>query len=277
MNLFRNQIGVLICTLVLALFSSQAFAKLEVTDSVKVFKGQLGLNVQVVRTKPLESNKALVQIKGTDTHVDGLTFLADYSEKGNGDAYYVIQFRGRPWSVLRHTKSWGWRQIQYTQPGDMRKQSHVWYDETESQKANAKSLLSQYKKDLSSRKLASVTDFNRKQEQDEVVAEVQKTQLEVKEACDHDVKVSFDWTSIDDETFKELSIASLCSYPLGALRDMCSGDEKFKSRAAKVKSLNCQFNQEMKLKVEGNEIKWSFDKAASNIQDFALQNIKNLL
>jgi hypothetical protein len=262
---------------VICMFVTSAYAKVDVGDNVKLYKGNETTTVKVVRTKPVSDNKALLQVNGTDTEVDGLTFLVGYEEEGNGNVHYTVKWHGRDWWILSLEKGRHGLHIEYVQPGNLTKKQDLMYDETGSKAQKPGDLAAAYEKDVKGNRLAAITDFNRKNEEARIASEIVTNTQDLKHACGVDMPTKVDWQSINDETIKTLSISSFCGGPLEAMRHLCDKSNAGKKAIAKLKGLSCHFGTAMKLTVAGTSINWVFDKESPNASEYAEHELESHL
>lgn len=257
--------------------SSPAHAEMELSKYPRAYKGGEGLVVKVVSLKG-EKKQALIEFTGVDTEIDGVVFLADQADDGKA---LSITLHGEPYWPLRSEESWyGWKQMNAYLPEMVTKAVHLYYDEKESKQVDAAKLLATHKKQTKDGTIKELAKWNRP------ARELRNNENFAKEAqfaakkCDMQVPATIAWKSVTDDHLKELSISGYCDAPLTAMRRLCERSDKNKKAAvkSKVKKVVCTFGPAMKLVLGADgTLQWTTSKDASNADDFATNNLDNLL
>ncbi|MCP3063877.1 hypothetical protein LXT21_34385 [Myxococcus sp. K38C18041901] len=273
MNFLRNLVAVFVTTLVLG--STASLAASPVEDG-KVFAGPEGEEVAVVPLAPRSAKKYLLRVQGTGSEIDGkvLPFeLNDSSSMSSEQHSYKTQWRGRGYTVLYMRNS----KYELYVPG-RGKEIRVTFDEKRTKALDSEDVYKQHQKQQKDGTLAKLMAFDRKgeiakQEKDYVVS-VQ----EANTACGTSLAAAIDWTSINDEQLKELSISNYCEAPLASLKQLCTVSNVAKQTVKeKLKQVSCRFGTALEPKVEGDKLIWTTSRDASNQQEFATKFFKTNL
>lgn len=256
--------------------SSTAHAEMELSKYPRVYRGGEGLVIKVVSTKG-EKKQALVQVSGVDTEIDGVVFLADEDDGGKA---LKITLHGEGYWILRSQESWyGWKTMETYLPEHVTKAVEVYYDEKESKKVQSSALLAAHKKQTKDGTIAKLAKWNRAEREKYNNDEYAKEAKFSDEKCGAKMPASIVWKTVTDDHLKELSIAGYCAAPLYATRSLCEkSPEKKKAVTGKVKKVVCSFGAAMKLTLGADgTLNWVTAKDAANADDFARNNLENLL
>lgn len=233
-----------------------------------VFTGGEGVRVQVIELKA--DNAALIQVTGTRSEVEGK--VLEHSIREEGDRmYYVTQIYGRDQNTLvreksRHGGDPSWNL--YVRGSDI-SGMQLGYDQKASTELDTVALYRKYEDQRADGTLAALQKFDRQREQRDEEKALAETQASTKAACKADVAISIDWSTIDDDTLKELSIAGYCEAGLDAMRQLCENEAARAYLTASVKKYQCQFGGEMKLAIADQTMTWTTSREGVNMDDFA--------
>jgi hypothetical protein len=272
-NFLRNLVAVFVTTLVLGSTASLAASPVE---AGKVFVGPEGEEVAVVPLAPRSNKKYLLRVQGTGSEIDGkvLPFeLNDSSSMSSEQHSYKTQWRGRGYTVLYMRNS----KYELYVPGRS-KEIRVTFDEKRSKALDAEDVYDLHQKQKKDGTVAKLMAFDRKGEiakqEKDYVTHVQDANT----ACGTSLSAAIDWTSINDEQLKELSISSYCEAPLASLKQLCTVSNVAKQTVKeKLKQVSCRFGDALEPKVEGDKLIWTTSRDASNQQEFATKFFKTNL
>jgi hypothetical protein len=233
-----------------------------------VFNGGEGVRVELIELKA--DNAALIQVTGTRSEVEGKVLEHRIREEGER-MYYTTQIYGRDQNTLVREKSrYGgdpsWNL--YVRGSDI-SGMQVGYDQKASNELDTVALYRKYEDQRADGTLAALERFDRKREQRDEETALAEAQKLTKEACKTDVAVSIDWSTIDDDTLKDLSISGYCEPGLDAMRHLCENEAARTYFAASVEKYQCRFGSEMKLAIAGQTMTWTTSREGVNMDDFA--------
>jgi hypothetical protein len=243
-----------------------------------VFQGGEGVRVELVE---LTSGKdALIQVTGTRSEVEGKVLEHRIVDDG-GRMNYVTQIYGRDqYTLVRETSRFGgdptWNL--YVRGSDI-SGMQVAYDQKASQALDTVALYRKYETQRDDGTLAALQRFDRQREQRDEEAALAETAELAKKACQGDVAVTIDWSTIDDDTLKELSIAGYCEHGLDVMRQLCDAEGEGAGEgnrgparaffAQSVGNYRCRFGKETGLAIADRTMTWTVSREGSNLGDFA--------
>jgi hypothetical protein len=123
-------------------------SKLEVAEAgVKVFKGDEGRKITIVRVLPEDSNRVLIKFEGFKGPWNGKSLLHLERDMGNNRADYVAFVDGKGWVTIAKRDSYGSANYEVYPKGD-NGSYRVSYSEEHSEKASAKNILKDFQTDI---------------------------------------------------------------------------------------------------------------------------------
>ena len=245
-------------------------------EAGKVYSGTEGEEVAVVPLSPRAAKKYILRVRGTGSELDGKVFpyeLNDWSTSSTEQYNFKTQWHGRDYTVL-YVRD---KRYELYVPG--RQQAiRVNFDEKRTQALKPEEVYATYQKLQADGTLAKLMAFDRKGEQARHDKAYAATLLEMNNACGTGVSATIDWTSVNDELLKELSISSYCEAPLTSLKELCSVSNVAKQTVReKVKQVSCRFGPTQEPKLEADRLIWSTTKDASNQDAYATKFFKKNL
>jgi len=259
------------------LFSIQAFAEINLSDNVEVYKGDGNLTVTLVRVLPLDSNQALLSVSGIDHELSGLVFNYDLTFDGD-NRKLTTDIYGRRYNSFVETSSWGRKRQTLYIPGK-RDGANLYFDSEASESAKPSELLKRHKEQKAAGKLSAVQLFNRSKEEKETTTALIKTQESLEKACGKSINVSVDWSTISDELIIENSVSGYCSEATSAVESLCKDKNVTKKAWIKksIDTISCEFGESMRLKLDSKKLIFKSVIDESNQRDFVKQNLRNLI
>jgi hypothetical protein len=266
-------VAVIVTAVALGATSGLAAAPVE---AGKVYSGSEGEEVAVVPLTPRSAKKYLLRVRGTGSEFDGKVFpyeLSDWSTSSSAQYNYKTQWHGRGYTAL-HVRD---QRYELYVPG--RQQAiRVTFDEKKTQALKPEEVYATYQKLQADGTLAKLMAFDRKGEQARHDKTYAATLLEMNNACGTSVAATIDWSSVNDDLLKELSISGYCESPLTALKSLCEASNIAKQTVReKVKQVSCRFGSELESKVEADRVIWTTHKDASNQETYATKFFKKNL
>ncbi len=269
----RNMVAVIVAAV--ALGASQALAAAPV-EAGKVYSGTEGEEVAVVPLSPRSDKKFILRVKGTGSEFDGLVLpyeLNDWSTRSAEQFNYSTQWRGRKYTAL-HVRD---TRYELYVPGRQRS-IRLAFDEKKTAALKPEEVYAQHQKQMGDGTLKKLMAFDRKGEESGHDKEYAQSALEMNNACGTSVAARIDWSSVDEDQLKELSISSYCGAPLTALKELCSASAIAKQTIQeKVKRVSCRFGAALAPKVEADHVIWTTTRDASNQDKFATKFFKQNL
>lgn len=233
-----------------------------------VFTGSEGVRIEVVELKA--EGAALIHVTGTRSEVEGKVLEHRISEEGDR-MYYTTQIYGRDQNTLVREKSrYGgdpsW--TLYVRGSDV-SGMQLGYDQKASSELDTVALYRKFEDQRADGTLEALQRFDRQREQRDEETALAEAVASAKEACKTEVAASIDWSTIDDDTLKELSIAGYCEPGLNAMRQLCESQAARGFFASSVEKYQCRFGSEMRLTIADRTMTWTTTREGSNMDDFA--------
>ncbi|ACY15830.1 hypothetical protein [Haliangium ochraceum] len=242
-------------------------------ERARVFDGGEGVRVEIVELK--EEGQALLRVTGTPSDIDGM--VLPHSVEDNGRRLnFITERHGRPlYTVIRNTNYNG--STEWTLYVGMSRFGGrgLSFDEEATESFDAVALYRSYEEQRDSGAIAELQRFDRASEIADSEAEFEKTRAAAAEDCGADFSASIDWSTVDDERLKSLSIESFCSGGLDALRGMCS-EAPVREFASQIERYECRFGDEMALRVEGSTMHWTTSPDGKNQTQYARETLQAL-
>jgi hypothetical protein len=256
----RNALGVVALGLIGTL------ARAESADSAKVYVGDEGVEVAVVRLRA--GNQALVRVTGSGGELDGLVRLHAVEENG-AHLEYRGRLRGRDFYtlVVRDGKTW------LSLPKH-RDSMALKYDEARTRALRPETVLAAYEQQKQAGTLEALERFDRKARVNDAEAELRKAAAAAAAACGKKVAVTVDWTGVTDEMLGRYSIPSYCGAPLSELGRLCETAEGKAYVAAEVNEVVCRFGPALALEVASGTLKWTSSTEGSNLDEFVRETLR---
>jgi hypothetical protein len=263
----------IVCLLLLSCGSSQKPVQRVADPSALIARGLVFTGGEGVRVEVIElntGNTALIRVTGTRTEVEGKVLEHRIIDDG-GRMNYATSIHGRDQYTLvreasRHGGNPTWQL--YVRGSDI-SGMQLAYDEEASKKLDTVALYRTHEDQRDGGGLEALQRFDRKREQERHEAELAKTQASTKQACGADVAVTIDWSTVDDDLLKELSISGYCEPALDAMRYLCEHEPARAFFAQSVKRYQCRFGGETKLTIADQTMTWAVSREGSNMADFA--------
>lgn len=266
----------LLLSISLMIFSCHVMADISLSKYAKVYKGREGMVVTLVPLMPKDSKKALIEVKGIDTELDGLILQYNFVNEGMREAY-AMTYDGRSSTRLRTNQGyWGkWTSVYLP---DVKGEFDVAYDDKASKAFDVDKFKARYLKQEEGHVQDKLATFRKEKHlQSNNVAFGEKAKA-ASDACGTSIQASIDWSSISDDNLKELSISSYCGEPLESLADLCkkSPDNK-KTLSQKVSKFNCRMGNKLHLGISDKTLNWITAKDVPNQGDFTKYVLMNEL
>lgn len=259
---------------ILALLPTHSFAALKLSDNIEVYRGEGNLRVAVVRLLPLEDNQALVRISGIDHELNGLVIQHSVDTR-DSNRRFMTKMHGRDFSTLVETTSWSYKSITLYLYGE-RKGLSLAFDQEGSKAINADELSNAHIRQASEGLLAKVQNFDRDMEIQVANERVSNIESKIAEACNTDIDLKIDWSSVSDDMIKELSVVGYCSSAMNRVNEICSDDSGKAWVKKSISSVSCEFSDKLKLDLVGKKLRFKTTPDAANQSDFVKYNLMNL-
>ena len=253
---------------------SLAAHALELAKYPQVFVAPQGM--EVVLAPSSDGKQALVRVSGINDPIDKVVFLSQLEQQGAGREVYATRIDGRNYGLLHKTQQAyrGGEQYVVYLPGKRDGVALAFHEE----KTNAfkvAELQASYERQQKQGVQDKLARFDRNKRLASVQADLTKADQDASTACGAPVKTTVDWASIDDEKLQTLSIGSFCGVVASQLESMCSNTPAFKAKAAGLGQVQCRFAPELKIRVEGQQVVFTTEKDAPNLDDLGRLFLRN--
>jgi hypothetical protein len=253
---------------------------MKVSENVKVFRdGNSGLRVSLVLLQPVESNRALIEVTGSDTVLDKLVRLHEREESGRGHGWHS-KLKGGSWYTLRfETDRWSNFEQPWAWIPGRRDGIPLAFDQEASDKAKGDDLLNRHLRQAQEGVLDKLAAFDRQEKLAEQRKGFEEYVKAADEACGTHFEATVEWDGIDDEGLRTYSVGSYFGAPLDALRRLGGRSELeyLKPAIRQIKKVSARLGKRPTLTLAGGEVKFTTAWDASNIDDFAFYTLLNLL
>jgi len=263
--------------LVMIFTAGHAMAE-EITLSkyAKVYKGREGLIVTLVPLMPKDSKKAIIEVKGVDSELDGLKLMYKLVNEGRREAY-VMTYDGRNSYRLRtEVGYWGkWTSVYLP---DVKGEFNVGFDDKASKALDLKKFKEDYLKQEKNKVQEKLAVFKKDKHKKEANEAFNKLAEKASKACGTSIQASIDWKSVSEDNLKELSISSYCGAPLESLEYLCKKSDATKKVASqKLAKFNCRIGDKLHLGITDKSLNWTTAKEVPNQGDFTKYVLMNEL
>jgi hypothetical protein len=257
--------------LALSLLAAAQAQALELAKYPQAFDA--GKGVDVLLAPAVDGKQALLQVSGINHPLDGVVFLTEIAERGNDERDYTTSLDGGQYNLLLKRSAWGGESYQLYLPGT--EGFELSFDEKASKAAKPAELLALYEKQKQEGVQARLASFDREKRQQAYQASLQELDREASKDCGTPLRTEVEWSAIDDQKMKDLSVSSFCGEVVSQLASLCRNDAAFKAEASSLKAVECRFDKAMKLREKDGKILFSTEQEAPNQGDFINAFLRN--
>lgn len=248
---------------------------IELAPYARVFAGPEG--ARVILAPSADGKEALVQINGVNHPVDQVVFLTKLQRWGGGTEAFVTTYDGRDSGMVQKRASpygGGERYVAYL-PGRT-EELQLSFEDAKSKALKPAALLATYERQQQQGVQQKLARFDRPRRVAADRERLERMDSEASAACGSAVKTSFDWSALDDERLKKISVSGYCGAVASGLERLCREDAaKFKPRAAALGQIDCQFGPELKARIVGQKVVFTTEESAPNQDDFVKEFLRN--
>lgn len=242
------------CALMLISFSATADIKL--SKYAKVYKGGEGAVVTFIPLSPKSEEKALIEVTGIDTELDGLILLYYFEKQGDAEAY-KMKYDGSPSTRLRTTQGY-WSTGTTLYLPDFNRGIELSYDEKASKKVDTSAFLKRYQAQEAKGVQKKLAVFDREKYTKSAKNEFMEKAEVAKTACGKAFGAEIVWDSVTDTYLQKYNFASYCGNTFSEMASLCEASEKSKTALnAKIDTVRCAFGDKLKLRIEGKTLNWT--------------------
>lgn len=239
-----------------------------------VYTGGDGVRVELVELS--SGDAALVRVTGTRTKVEGKVLEHRIEENGTR-TNYITQIEGRDqYTLVRERPRFGngeptWTlYVRYAEFNGL----PLSFDEEASKSLDTVALYRAYEEQRDDGTLEALQRFDRQREEQKIEESFDETVQAMAKACQTEVQAAIDWSTIDDETLKDLSISGYCSHALDVMRQLCEHEPARAFAAENVQRFQCRFGDDMSLAIADQTMTWTVNREGVNMSDFARDELR---
>ncbi|PKM24209.1 MAG: hypothetical protein CVV09_17495 [Gammaproteobacteria bacterium HGW-Gammaproteobacteria-13] len=253
-----------------SLFTLNASA-LELAKYPQVFAAGKGISVTVAPSS--DGKQALIQVSGINHPLDEVVLLSTISERGNDERDYTTTLNGSAYNMLVKRQGWGGERFQLYLPNT--DGFELGFDETKSKEAKPANLLALYEQQKKKGIQDKLSRFDREQRVADFSAQLQQIDQDASKACGTTLVTEVEWNAIDDDKLKRLSVPSFCGEVVSQLANLCENGDEQKAAAKGLKTVQCSFDAELKLRESDAGLVFTTHEKAPNQGDFINAFLRN--
>ncbi|MFN3581104.1 MAG: hypothetical protein ACK4VV_11595 [Pseudomonas sp.] len=234
-----------------------------------------GQGIQALLAPTTDGEKALLQVKGVNHAVDGVVFLAEMQDRGQGGAAYRIAFDGEQRGLLVKSKGWrgeSWRLYLPRGAGEF----DLYVENEAAGEFDGEAFLALHQKQQNDGLQAALARFDRPRREQENSSILTHKDTEASSQCGRSLSTEVDWSSIEDQQLMELSISGYCGAVVDEIERLCRNDEAFKPLLEGINKVDCRFGERLNLRREGGTLQFTTERNAPNQGEFINGFLRNL-
>lgn len=253
-----------------SLFTLNASA-LELAKYPQVFNAGKGISVTVAPSS--DGKQALIQVSGINHPLDEVVLLSTVNERGNDERDYTTTLDGSAYNMLIKRQGWGGEQYQLYLPST--DGFELGFDETKSKEAKPANLLALYEQQKKKGIQDKLSSFDREKRVADFSAQLQQIDQDATKACGTPLHTEVDWSAIDDDKLKRLSVPSFCGEVVSQLANLCQNGDEQKAAAKGLKTVQCSFAEQLKLRENEASLIFTTHEEAPNQGEFINAFLRN--
>jgi hypothetical protein len=253
-----------------SLFTLNASA-LELAKYPQVFDAGKGISVTVAPSS--DNTQALVQVSGINHPLDEVVLLTTIKDRGNDDRDYTTTLNGSAYNMLVKRQGWGGERFQLYLPNT--DGFELGFDETKSKEAKPATLLALYEQQKKKGLQDKLSRFDREQRVADFTQQLQQIDQDASKACGNSMTTQVEWSAIDDDKLKRLGVPSFCGEVVRQMASLCESSTEFKTQAEQLKTVQCSFDAQLKLRESDAGLVFTTHEEAPNQGDFINAFLRN--
>jgi hypothetical protein len=253
-----------------SLFALNASA-LELAKYPQVFDAGKGISVTVAPSS--DGKQALLQVSGINHPLDEVVLLTTIKERGNDELSYSTTLNGSASSLLVKRQGWGGERFQLYLPNT--DGFELGFDETRSKAVNPAALLALYEQQQKKGIQDKLSRFDREQRVADFSAQLQQIDQDASKACGTSLATQVEWSAIEDDKLQRLGVPSFCGEVVRQMASLCESSAEFKAQAEQLKTVQCRFAAQLKLREGDAGLVFTTHEKAPNQGDFINAYLRN--
>ncbi|MFP6847596.1 MAG: hypothetical protein VCA57_02755 [Pseudomonas sp.] len=244
---------------------------LELAKYPQVFNAGKGISVTVAPSS--DGKQALIQVNGINHPLDDVVLLSNINERGNDELDYTTTLNGSAYNLLLKRQGWGGENYQMYLPST--DGFALSFDEAKSKAAKPDTLLALYEQQMKKGIQDKLSRFDREQRVADFSARLQQIDQDASKVCGSEMTTQVDWSAIDDDKLKRLSVPSFCGEVVSQMANLCESSADFKAQAKQLKTVQCSFAAQLKLRESNDGLLFTTHEEAPNQGDFINAFLRN--
>lgn len=244
---------------------------LELAKYPQVFDAGKGISVIVAPSS--DGKQALIQVSGINHPLDEVVLLTAIKDRGNDDRDYTTTLDGSAYNMLIKRQGWGGERYQLYLPST--DGFELGFDETKSKETKPASLLALYEQQNKKGIQDKLSSFDREKRVADFTQQLQQIDQDASKACGTPLVTKVEWSAIDDDKLKRLSVPSFCGEVASQLASLCQNGDEQKAVAKGLKTVQCSFAQKLKLRENDATLSFTTHEKAPNQGDFINAFLRN--
>jgi hypothetical protein len=254
-----------------SLFALNASA-LELAKYPQVFDAGKGISVTVAPSS--DGKQALLQVSGINHPLDDVVLLTTIKDRGNDELGYSTTLNGSVSSLLVKRQGWGGgERFQLYLPDT--EGFELGFDETRSKAAKPAALLALYEQQQKKGIQDKLSRFDREQRVTDFSAQLQQIDQDASQSCGTPLTTAVDWQAIEDDQLQRLGVPSFCGEVVRQMASLCESSAAFKAQAEQLKTVQCRFDAQLKLREDDAGLVFTTHEKAPNQGDFINAYLRN--
>ena len=237
----------------------------DTTRNAKVFTNGEDLEIAVLPVKIDNKSDYLVQVRGTESEINGLVFPAIAKKNGDTKGYQIMLHGEAFWPIRENLRDANRPTRSATLPEDYRKNYRVYPDDEKAKSLDKDAMVSTFVSQMKDGTLPKVQAWNRAERQTLAETELAKTAEGATEACGQTITSKVDWNSVTDQHMKDLSISAHCEEGVEVFEKLCKRFPDMNTRLGGPQTVTCSFAEADKDKgLSGSGGKYTWGMVESN-------------
>ncbi|MBQ4834001.1 hypothetical protein J8L70_12175 [Pseudoalteromonas sp. MMG010] len=257
--------------LLISILISHNVFSLELAKYPIELKSNDGINAIIAPTA--DNKQALVKVTGINHNIDDVVFLTELKPHGSNKAYKYT-YDGSQRALINVAD--GYRCCSYTLYIPNTRQSIYLTKNEKTNPVIVEDLLAQYQQQLNAGVQAKLAAFDREKHLDMQKQTIEKASNEILTQCDTKVITNVNWSAISDADLNKYAVGAFCSQVVKEMAYQCESNSDFKAQAAKFTTVNCEFNDELKLRANHESLEFKTSPQAPNQREFIRSYLLNL-
>ena len=234
---------------------------------------EAGNGISVVVAPSTDDTQALIQVSGINHPLDEVVILTTLKDRGNDDRDYSTTLNGSAYTMLVKRQGWGGERYQLYLPNT--DGFELGFDDAKSKQVKPTTLLALYEQQKQQGIQDKLSRFDREQRVADFTAQLQEIDQAASASCGTPLTTVVDWPALEDDKLKRLGVPSFCAEVVRQLANLCESDADYKTQAKQLKTVECSFDEQLKLRENDAILRFTTHEKAPNQGDFINAFLRN--